>query len=79
MFQDRYTARLEEQLFTHWDAFDCGEDNYSATIAFLNDSNSFHSFGDALISFMQESTPELSSKNAIRRANLERFIEENIR
>ena len=66
MFRDRYTEQMESQLFSQWDKFDTGEEDYTAIVDFLNDATSFQSFGDGLLSFMVKRGIDLTPETALR-------------
>lgn len=66
MFRDSYTEQMESQLFSQWDKFDTGEEDYTAIVDFLNDATSFQSFGDGLLSFMSKRGIELTAETAIK-------------
>lgn len=66
MFQDRYTEQMENRLFSQWEAFDSGEEDYSAVINLLNDPTCFHTFGDSLLAFMKKRFSNLTDETAIK-------------
>lgn len=60
-----YTQQMENALFQQWDEFDDYNEDYSTLIDKLNGENSFRSFGDGLLYFLQKSQPELTAETAI--------------
>ena len=61
-----YTQQMENALFEQWDNFDDYSDDYSELIATLNDENSFRTFGDGLLFFLQKRNSELTTETAIK-------------
>ena len=61
-----YTEQMENALFQQWDAFDDYNEDYTELIDVLNSDDSFRSFGDGLIVFLQKRKPELTADSAIK-------------
>ncbi len=59
------TKQMEDALFSQWDEFDDYNEDYSTLIEKLNNEDSFRSFGDALLFFLQKNQPELTAETAI--------------
>ena len=63
---DSYTQQMENALFQRWDAFDDYNEDYTELIDVLNGEDSFRSFGDGLLAFLQKSRPELTAESAVK-------------
>ena len=63
---ETYTQRMENALFQQWDKFDDYNEDYSSLIEQLNSEDSFRSFGDGLLCFLQRRQPELAAETAIK-------------
>ena len=61
-----YTEQMENALFQQWDAFDDYNEDYTELIDTLNSEDSFRSFGDGLLFFLQKRKPELTADSAIK-------------
>ena len=61
-----YTDRMKATLSEQWENFDDYADDYSSLIETLNSNNTFRSFGDGLLYFMQKNAPDLTSKTAVK-------------
>lgn len=61
-----YTQQMENALFQQWDAFDEYNEDYTELIDVLNSEDSFRSFGDGLLVFLQKSMPELTADSAVK-------------
>ena len=61
-----YTEQMENALFQQWDAFDDYNEDYTELIDVLNGEDSFRSFGDGLLAFLQKSRPELTADSAVK-------------
>lgn len=61
-----YTEQMENALFQQWDAFDDYNEDYTELIDVLNGEDSFRSFGDGLLVFLQKSRPELTADSAVK-------------
>ena len=59
-----YTERMEEALFEQLDDVDCYEDDYSELIETLNNEDSFRSFGEGLLFFLQKRDSKLTAETA---------------
>jgi len=59
----RYTDYMEDKL--PWDSYDEENDDYQSLIDLMNSEDFFRSFGDGLLSFMQEQKPDLTAETAI--------------
>lgn len=69
-----YTQQMENALFQQWDEFDDYNEDYSTLIEKLNSENSFRTFGDGLLFFLQKRQPELNAETAIK--YIEKICEE---
>lgn len=58
---DSYTFQIENRM---WD-MDYDTDDYSHVIDFLNTEESFRSFGDGLVAFMQKKDPSMNPEKAM--------------
>ena len=70
MNANSYTERMEETLYTKWDDLDDYNDDYSGLMELLNSEDSFRTFGEGLLCFLQKKNPALSENGAVK------FIEE---
>ena len=61
-----YTQQMENALFQQWDAFDDYNEDYTELIDVLNNEDSFRSFGDGLLVFLQRRNPQLTAESAIK-------------
>lgn len=61
-----YTQQMENALFEQWDNFDDYADDYSELIDTLNSDDSFRSFGDGLLFFLQKRNSELTTETAVK-------------
>ena len=61
-----YTEQMENALFQQWDAFDDYNEDYTELIDVLNGEDSFRSFGDGLLAFLQKSRLELTADSAVK-------------
>lgn len=61
-----YTQQQEDSLYQKWGEYDNSDYDYSALIEELNDENTFRSFGDGLLYFLQKKQPNLTIDNAIK-------------
>ena len=61
-----YTRQMENALFQQWDAFDDYNEDYTELIDVLNSEDSFRSFGDGLLVFLQRRNPELEADSAVK-------------
>ena len=61
-----YTEQMENALFQQWDAFDDYNEDYTELIDVLNSEDSFRSFGDGLLFFLQKRKPELTADSAVK-------------
>ena len=61
-----YTEQMENALFQQWDAFDDYNEDYTELIDVLNSDDSFRSFGDGLIVFLQKRKSELTADSAVK-------------
>ena len=61
-----YTEQMENALFQQWDSFDDYNEDYTELIDVLNSDDSFRSFGDGLIVFLQKRKLELTADSAIK-------------
>ena len=61
-----YTQQMENALFEQWDEFDDYNEDYSSLIEKLNSENTFRTFGDGLLFFLQKQNPELIAETAIK-------------
>lgn len=61
-----YTERMGNVLFEQWDNFDDYADDYSALIEALNSEDSFRTFGDGLLFFLQKRNSDLTAETAIK-------------
>lgn len=61
-----YTEQMERALFEQWDVFDDYSDDYSSLIDELNSKESFRTFGDGLIFFLQKRKPGITAETAVR-------------
>ena len=57
---------MENALFEQWDGFDDYNEDYSSLIDKLNSENTFRTFGDGLLFFLQKRNSELTAKTAIK-------------
>lgn len=62
---DNYTQQMERALFL-WDEPDDDNEDYSTLIEKLNSENSFRTFGDGLLFFLQEKQSTLTAETAIQ-------------
>ena len=63
---NNYTERMENAVFEQWDLFDDYSEDYSTLIDTLNSEESFRSFGEGLLYFLQKRTAEATLENAIK-------------
>ena len=68
-----YTARMENLLFNKSD-FDDVDDNYADLIESLNSKDTFRTFGEGLLCFLQKRNPELTADKAAK--YIEKLCEE---
>ena len=61
-----YTEQMESKIFNQWDEFDNYNEDYSSLIDTLNGENTFRSFGDGLLLFMQKKKPNLTAETAVK-------------
>lgn len=61
-----YTQQMENALFQQWDAFDDYNEDYTELIETLNSEDSFRTFGDGLLFFLQKSNPELTAESSVK-------------
>ena len=61
-----YTQQMEHALFQQWDAFDDYNEDYTGLIETLNSEDSFRTFGDGLLFFLQKSNPELTAESSVK-------------
>ena len=66
MVANSYTEQMENALFEQWDEFDVYNEDYSTLIEKLNSENSFRTFGDGLLFFLQMKNPDLTTDTAIK-------------
>ena len=66
MVANSYTEQMENALFEQWDEFDDYNEDYSSLIEKLNSENSFRTFGDGLLFFLQMKNPDLTTDTAIK-------------
>lgn len=56
-----YTEQMESKIYSQWDEFDDYNEDYTSLIDTLNGENTFRSFGDGLLLFMQKKKPDLTA------------------
>lgn len=61
-----YTEQMESRIYNQWDDFDDYNEDYSSLIDTLNGENTFRSFGDGLLLFMQKKNPNLTADTAVK-------------
>lgn len=61
-----YTEQMESKIYNQWDEFDDYNEDYTSLIDTLNGENTFRSFGDGLLLFMQKKNPDLTSDTAVK-------------
>lgn len=61
-----YTQQMENALFQQWDAFDDYNEDYTELIETLNSEDSFRTFGDGLLFFLQKSNPKLTAESSVK-------------
>ena len=61
-----FTEQMENALFQQWDSFDDYNEDYTELIDVLNSEDSFRSFGDGLIVFLQKRKSELTADSAVK-------------
>lgn len=60
-----YTDKMEEKIF-QWDEFDDYNEDYTSLIDTLNSEDTFRTFGDGLLLFMQMNNPDLTADTAVK-------------
>lgn len=60
-----YTDQMEEKIF-QWDEFDDYNEDYTSLIDTLNSEDTFRTFGDGLLLFMQINNPDLTADTAVK-------------
>ena len=57
---------MENALFQQWDTFDDYNEDYTELINVMNSEDSFRSFGDGLLVFLQKRNPELTIESSVK-------------
>lgn len=61
-----YTEQMESKIYNQWEEFDDYTEDYTSLIDALNGADTFRSFGDGLLLFMQKKNPDLTADTAVK-------------
>ena len=61
-----YTEQMESKIYNQWDEFDGYNEDYTLLIDTLNGEDTFRTFGDGLLLFMQKKNRDLTADTAVK-------------
>ena len=61
-----YTEQMESKIYNQWDEFDGYNEDYTLLIDTLNGEDTFRTFGDGLLLFMQKKNRDLTVDTAVK-------------